>query len=249
MVNGIESFQKHFKDYPDCYAIIGGAACDILMTEAELDFRATKDVDMILVLEDRYREFAAVFWEYIKKGGYKCGWKQSEEVHFYRFTEPKVGYPAQIELFSRKPDYHLNADQVILPIHIADDISSLSAILLNDDFYNFMTEGRRTINGLCILDASYLIPFKMFAWLNLTEQKAAGKHVNERDLKKHKNDVFRLLQIIPNNTSVPVSGEVSKSIDMFIEKMQNENLSLSDIGVPLEKQQALEILKTIYKEK
>ena len=35
----------------DYYAIIGGTACDILLTEAELQFRATKDIDMILSME------------------------------------------------------------------------------------------------------------------------------------------------------------------------------------------------------
>lgn len=62
MVIGMDSFREKFKDYSDCYTIIGGAACDILMTEADLPFRATKDIDMILIIEDRYQEFAAVFW-------------------------------------------------------------------------------------------------------------------------------------------------------------------------------------------
>lgn len=51
----------------------------------------------------------------------------------------------------------------IIPIHIDDDTSSLSAILLNDDFYRFMLEGRETIDGVTILSAEYIIPFKMFA--------------------------------------------------------------------------------------
>ena len=93
MVNGMESFVEKFKDYPDCYTVIGGAACDILMTEAGVEFRRTKDIDMILIMEARYRDFAKVFWEYVKEGGYKCGWKNSEQVHFYRFTEPIHGYP------------------------------------------------------------------------------------------------------------------------------------------------------------
>ena len=68
-------------DYADCYTVIGGAACDILMSEEDLSFRATKDIDMILLLEDRYQEFAKVFWEYIKEGGYRCGWRNSKDVH------------------------------------------------------------------------------------------------------------------------------------------------------------------------
>ena len=43
MVVGMESFIQKFRDYTDCYTIIGGAACDILMREADTSFRATKD--------------------------------------------------------------------------------------------------------------------------------------------------------------------------------------------------------------
>lgn len=44
MVTGIESFKEWFKGNESQYAIIGGTACDILMTEEGLDFRATKDI-------------------------------------------------------------------------------------------------------------------------------------------------------------------------------------------------------------
>lgn len=249
MVKGIETFKEKFKGLEDCYTIVGGTACDILMTDADASFRATKDIDLILIFEDRYKEFACAFWEYIKEGGYRCGWKNSEDAHFYRFTEPGDGYPKQIELFSRKPDYHLDTDSGIVPIHIDDDISSLSAILLNDDFYNFMLEGRKTVLGVSVLDASHLIPFKMFAWLNLKEKEAQGGHVNEKDLKKHKYDVFRLLEIVPNETVIPVFGMVKESVNRFLARMQEEPLTLDKIGVSLEKQRALELLDTIYRNK
>lgn len=67
MVNGMESFVYKFRDYSDCYTIIGGAACDILMTEADTEFRATRDIDMILIMEARYREFVKVFWTKLKR--------------------------------------------------------------------------------------------------------------------------------------------------------------------------------------
>jgi len=63
----------------------------------------------------------------------------------YRFTEPVSGFPVMIELFSRRPGYHLEVEEGIIPIHIDDDTSSLSAILLDDDFYGFMLKGRRLI--------------------------------------------------------------------------------------------------------
>lgn len=46
MVKGMKSFVEQFREFPDCYTVIGGAACDVLLTEAGLDFRATKDIDM-----------------------------------------------------------------------------------------------------------------------------------------------------------------------------------------------------------
>ena len=65
MVPGLGSFREKFKDYTDYYTIIGGTACDILLSEADLPFRATKDIDMILIMEDNFPEFASIFWEYI----------------------------------------------------------------------------------------------------------------------------------------------------------------------------------------
>lgn len=246
MVSGIESFREAFKDYADCYTIIGGAACDILMSEADIEFRATKDIDMILIIEDRFPGFAEVFWKYIAEGGYQCGWKNSNDVHFYRFTEPEPGYPAQIELFSRKPDYHLEFENGIIPVHISEDISSLSAILLNDDFYQFMMKGRTVIDAICVLEAEYLIPFKMYAWLDLTERKKRGEHVNERDLKKHKNDVFRLLEIVPVGSEIPVFGTVEQSVRQFVSRMKDEPVSLVQLGLGFTKENALSNIEKIY---
>ena len=59
------------------------------------------------------------FIQNILEGGYRFGWKNSEEVHFYRFTEPKAGYPAMIELFSREPEYISDVPQGIIPVQAA----------------------------------------------------------------------------------------------------------------------------------
>ena len=243
---GLDKFADFFKGYEDCYTIIGGTACDILLSDRPGGFRATKDIDMIILFEDRFEEFAGLFWRFVKEGEYRCGWKNSDKPHFYRFTEPKSGYPVQIELFSRKSDYHLEADSSIIPIHIDDELSSLSAIMLNDDFYNFMLEGRIQRDGVSILKAAYLVPFKMFAWLNLLEDKAQGRHVNEKDLRKHKNDVFHLLQIIPADESVSVKGDVAETVDRFSTRIVSENIVFSDLGINTTMEQELNAIREIY---
>ena len=246
MVVGIDSFREKFKEYADYYTIIGGTACDILLSEADLLFRATKDIDMILIMEDNFPEFAKIFWEYIKEGEYKCGWKNEENMHFYRFTEGKFGYPTMIELFSREPKYIQEVPTGIIPLYIDDDTSSLSAILLDDDYYNFMLSGRKTVSGASVLDAEHLIPFKMYAWLDLKDKKQRGEHVNERDLKKHKYDVFRLLQITDRTINLGVSGLVKENIDRFIRKIQSENVPFQQLDLPFGMEEALGYLGKLY---
>jgi hypothetical protein len=243
----INSFIEKFKDYADCYTVIGGTACDILMTEAGTDFRATKDIDMILIMEARYKEFAHIFWEFIMEGGYRFGWKNSEKAHFYRFTEPRSSYPAMIELFSREPNYINFIPDGIIPIHIDEDTSSLSAILLNDDYYKFMLTGRRVVSGISVLDTEHLIPFKMYAWLDLKDKKARGEHVNERDLKKHKYDVFRLLQIARRDNKIETNGIVRENIIRFMEEIRMENIPFIQLLLPFEMQEALAYLGEIYR--
>lgn len=247
MVDGMESFVRKFRNYADCYTIIGGAACDILMTEADTEFRATRDIDMILIMEARYREFVKVFWEYILEGGYRFGWKNSEKVHFYRFTEPKAGYPYMIELFSREPDYIDHVPAGIVPLHIDDDTSSLSAILLNDDYYRFMLDGRKTVSGVSVLDAEHLIPFKMYAWLDLKDRKARGEHVNERDLKKHKYDVFRLLQIVERSMVIKTTGLIEENVRRFLQEVIKEEIPFRQLVLPFEMNEAQEYLSSLYR--
>lgn len=232
MVRGFDSFRERFRGYEDCYTIIGGTACDILMSEVGLDFRATKDIDMILLIEERFAEFAAVFWGYIRDGGYKYGWKNSDVPHFYRFTEPRAaGYPAMIELFSRRPEFQARHPEIHLtPLPMSDDISSLSAIMLDDNYYQLMLEGRQTVDGVSVLRAEYLILFKMKAWLDLQKKKADGAHVNERDLKKHKNDVFRLFSLMEPSSQIEISPAVEADLKQFIQMMTNEQIDLEHLG-------------------
>jgi len=233
MIVGYESFREHFKGYEDCYTIIGGTACDILMRDAALDFRATKDVDMILLVEERFEAFAKLFWEYIRAGQYKCGWKSSDEPHFYRFTEPQMpNFPIMIELFSRRPDFQQeHPENYLTPLPVSDEISSLSAIMLDDNYYQLMLDGRRTVDGISVLGPEYLIVFKMKAWLDLTQKKTEGRHVNERDLKKHKNDVFRLFAIVDPTLRIHLPAPVESEAKKFVRMVSNEGIKLSDLKI------------------
>lgn len=46
MVSGFTKFKERFQGFENQYVIIGGTACDLIMENEELPFRATKDVDI-----------------------------------------------------------------------------------------------------------------------------------------------------------------------------------------------------------
>lgn len=71
----------------------------------------------------------------------------------------------------------------MIPLHISDEISSLSAILLNDDYYQFMIQGKRVIDGISVLDEKCLIPFKAKAWCELIDVRRREKRDNQSTLK------------------------------------------------------------------
>ena len=100
MVRGLDSFKSWFIGYENYYAIIGGTACDMLMSEAGGDFRATRDIDMVLLVEALDASFGTRLWEYIKAGGYEHRRASTEKPQFYRFTKPaSPEYPYMIELY------------------------------------------------------------------------------------------------------------------------------------------------------
>jgi hypothetical protein len=249
MVRGFESFKSWFQGYEEQYTIIGGTACDILMAEEKLDFRATKDIDLVLILEAITPDFGARFWNYIVEGQYQHCNKSTGAPQFYRFSQPKSSeFPVMIELFSRRADaIQLPADATLTPLPIDEDISSLSAILLDDNYYEFLRNGNMIIGGVTVLGPAYLIPFKSKAWLDLSERRQNGEHVDSKNIRKHKNDVFRLTELINPELKIMTPESVRKDIKDFIDRMKEENVDLKQLGiVGRTKEDILRELSKIY---
>lgn len=61
MVIGLEKFKERFKQFWNQYVIIGGTACNLIMENEELPFRATKDIDIVLIVEVLTVEFGRQF--------------------------------------------------------------------------------------------------------------------------------------------------------------------------------------------
>lgn len=233
MVRGLDLFRERFRELADRYVLIGGTACDLILEDVGLHFRATKDLDIVLCIESVDVRFAQAFWAFVKEGGYRVQESAEGKPRFYRFQKPSdPAYPAMLELFSRAPDVLAIAEgSHLTPIPVSDEASSLSAILLNADYYGWIQAGRRTVDGLPIVGPAHLIPLKARAWLDLRARKEAGEEVDSRAIQKHKNDVFRLFQVIDPESDVKPSRRIVDDMGTFLDQVAVEGADLSALGL------------------
>jgi hypothetical protein len=222
---------------------------DIQMGESGLSFRTTKDIDIVIKVEALNDDFVSALWNFIARGKYKNIQKSTGKKLFYRFYEPQdASYPCMIELFSRTPDsIRIPSGKTFTPIPVGEDLSSLSAILLDPDYYSIMKVGMIELRGLPLVSADYLIPLKAKAFLDLTALKASGASIDEKDIKKHKNDVFRLMQLITPATPVKLPNAIKVDLGRFLEVVREKPVDLGQIQVQgLSFAEALEILEKKY---
>lgn len=232
MVKGILKFQEYFLDYAGKYVFIGGTACDLILGKRNMDFRVTKDLDIVLVMEALDENFVSRFVDFVTAGGYRHIKKGSGENQFYRFESPEDdSFPAMIELFSKRPDYLAGFDQRLGPIHVSDDVISLSAILLDNNYYDLLHKGMVSVDGITVLDVEYLILFKIKAWIDLTARKVVGEHVDSKNIKKHRNDVIRLVAAMDPKSRLSVNAEIQHDIETYIAETEDLFVDMKSLGL------------------
>jgi len=249
MVKGLDRFKEHFAAYSDRYVLIGGAASSLSMEELGGDFRVTKDLDIVLCVETLDREFAEVFWSFIRQGEYENRQKSTGKRLFYRFYGPvQEGFPEMLELFARVPDaLDLRGEAEITPVPIDDEVSSLSAILMNDDYYAFVMECRTLIDGLSVIKAEALIPLKARAYVDLSNRKAAGESVDSKNIKKHKNDIFRLFTVLDRDTKITMATGLREDLAGAFSRIAEDPSDLKSLGISrMTSAEVLDALRQFY---
>jgi hypothetical protein len=248
VVLGLDVWRNHFKDFTNRYALVGGVACETLMTDAGLTFRATKDLDVVLLIEVLDAAFAEAFWAFVKAGGYEVK-EKSEGGNLYRFAKPATrGYPFMIELFSRAPEgFTLGEGSHLTPLPIGETVASLSAILLDEAYYTLLQANLREVEGLPLLSEAAVIPFKARAYLDLTKRHADGEKVDNKDIRKHRNDVFRLLQLLPAQDALLLPDPIRTDMQAFVSAVRaDEGFKPVDFDVRMKPDEAVARLVGAY---
>jgi hypothetical protein len=192
-----------------------------------------KDLDIVLNVEALNPSFVRAFWEFVGAGKYQVQQSAIGKRRYYRFLKPEDDeYPFMLELFARKPDMlDLAEGAYLTPIPVDEDVSSLSAILLDDAYYGFLHSGKRIIEDIPIVGPEHLIPLKARAWLDLTRRKGAGEAIDAKSMAKHKNDVFRLYRVIDPAFKADIPKDIRADRGAFLEAMGSEPVDLKNLGI------------------
>lgn len=110
----------------------------------------------------------------------------------------------------------LAPEQAAIPIQTGEENHSLSAILLDDDYYALLREHQTVSNGLPFANATSLIPLKAKAWLDLSERLQKGEQVDSRDIKKHRSDIFRLAATLPGEAGPLLPDSILTDLKEFL---------------------------------
>ena len=148
--------------------------------------------------------------------------RENEFKHEYcRFTNPQdKTYPKQIELFARYTGIlNLPPDAHIEPISVGEDLSSLSAILMDDNYYAFTIEHSRNIDDIHVASPEALICLKAKAYTEMLDRKAEGKLVDSRDIEKHKKDIFRLIAMLPQDSHFTLPEKLKNDMNDFYQRV------------------------------
>lgn len=247
-MQGIDRFKDFFADHKDEYVLIGGGACNLLFDEIGQSFRATKDLDLVLLVEALTAEFGRDFWSFVREGGYENKQKSSGESQFYRFSKPKnPAFPAMIELFARTNVDLSDVESGLMPIHIDDEVSSLSAILLDEEYYRLLINNRTSSAGIAVLSVEGLIPFKAKAWLDLSARRADGQSIDEKSIKKHRHDVCRLTTLLMGDERPVMSEGVCADMRRFMEAYESEPVDPKALKIKgVSAQQVVKVLRSVY---
>lgn len=90
MVAGLELFAERFEAFQNQYVLIGGAACYTAMNAVGAEFRATKDLDVVLCLEEMTSDFIKTFWQFVRDGVYQNQQSETCQKQYYRFSKPST---------------------------------------------------------------------------------------------------------------------------------------------------------------
>ncbi len=241
---GLKHFTDFFNDFSNDYVIIGGGAASACLDDEKLEFRVTKDIDMVLFTNNS-PELNKKISEYVFLGKYEVNEKTENTPRYYRFSNPEdKNFPEIVEIFAKADsEIELRKGQYIIPIQ-NDAEAQLSAILLDDEYFNLIRDNaKKSEVGFSIITPYANICLKARAFRELKERNEEEKKIN-----KHRNDVLRLAQILKTGEQLKLQGRPKQDfLQIFsaVEELEEKTIR-QIVGSTLSKADILDVLKKAF---
>lgn len=98
-----------------------------------------------------------------------------------------------------------------------EHISSLSAILLDDDYYQFVLSGRHNKHGMpSWVGEDRLIPLKAMAWMEMNERVRLGEVIDARKINKHLTDIVQLSALLRPGQAIQMAEKLRANMQIFV---------------------------------
>lgn len=198
-------FALEFKEFLDCFVVVGGTPTAMYLEKRGGVAKATQDLDVVVIErgdEKRSKEFFEKLRGYIKDHGYETEALASGKAQSYRFSKPKTTIaPKLIEIASEREDGIVLGQAT--QRHEEFDMSSIVCESHIISLLEAHTERFEITTGvfLPVPKPSLLIIMKAFAAINLEK---SDKPEEQRKHKKHLVDIAKLGTILTEDDSIQV---------------------------------------------
>ena len=241
---GLSHFEAHFRELKDQYVIVGGFATLMLLREIPNHGKATHDIDLVL-LTTTSAEMTAKIKTYIKEGAYTIQKGQQDRYQYYRFVNPQVeGYAKEIELFAAE-EYGIELDegQCIIPIDPEEGLYSLSAIMLDREYFDMIKSNIEEIEGIPYSNTLATMLLKMSAVYDLY-------HKGDDKWKKHRRDILKLTLLLTGEERLVLTGRMIGDVTFFkaeVEKLTPKMIKqILGKGVAVDKDAVVHSIEQVF---
>lgn len=147
---------------------------------------------------------------------------------------------------SRRPENLQGIESDLGRFQTVDASGSLSAIFLDNEYYDLMEKGIVEIDGLPVLSLDYLPVFKIHAWVNLSDDKALGKRVSSDEINKHRRDVLRLCALFNPGTHIDLPNSIKAEVKRFVSEQPWDNNMMRNLKLAISADEMADIIRSVY---
>ena len=195
------------------YLIGGFATVMLLDKQLEGHGKATYDIDLVLLTSSSLK-MAQQIKRYVVEGKYTIQKGKKDDFSYYRFSVPQVeNFAKEIELFAVN-DYNIILDksQRIIPIDPEKGLYSLSAIMLDSEYFEMIKNNIDDSNQVPCTNTLATIMLKISAFYDLKQR-------GDDKWKKHRRDILKLVLLLSGEERLELTGRMVEDVELFMEHL------------------------------